>query len=62
MSRQGTGERINRNVGKFTAAGVKVNQADKDAFIAASKGIYDEFGAEVPGSAALIEQAIALGK
>jgi len=49
-------------VGKFTAAGVKVNQADKDAFIAASKGIYDEFGAEVPGSAALIEQAIALGK
>jgi len=49
-------------VGKFTAAGVKVNQADKEAFIAASKGIYDEFGAEVPGSTALIEQAIALGK
>ena len=49
-------------VGKFTAAGVKVNQVDKDAFIAASKGIYDEFGAEVPGSTALIEQAIALGK
>jgi tripartite ATP-independent transporter DctP family solute receptor len=49
-------------VAKFTAAGVKVNQADKDAFIAASKGIYDEFGAEVSGSKALIEQAIALGK
>jgi tripartite ATP-independent transporter DctP family solute receptor len=49
-------------VGKFTAAGVQVNQVDKDAFIAASKGIYDEFGAEVPGSTALIEQAIALGK
>ena len=49
-------------VGKFTAAGIKVNQVDKDAFIAASKGIYDEFGAEVPGSTALIEQAIALGK
>jgi len=49
-------------VAKFTAAGVKVNQADKDAFIAASKGIYDEFGTEVPGSKALIEQAIALGK
>jgi TRAP-type transport system periplasmic protein len=49
-------------VAKFTAAGVTVNQADKDAFIAASKGIYDEFGAEVPGSTALIEQAIALGK
>jgi tripartite ATP-independent transporter DctP family solute receptor len=49
-------------VAKFTTAGVKVNQADKDAFIAASKGIYDEFGAEVSGSKALIEQAIALGK
>jgi tripartite ATP-independent transporter DctP family solute receptor len=49
-------------VAKFTAAGVKVNQADKDAFIAASKGIYDEFGTEVSGSKALIEQAIALGK
>ena len=47
---------------KFVAAGVKVNQADKDAFIAASKSIYQEFGQEVPGSTALIEQAIALGK
>ena len=47
---------------KFVAAGVKVNQADKDAFIAASKPIYQEFGQEVPGSSALIEQAIALGK
>ena len=42
--------------------GVKVNEADKDAFIAASKSIYQEFGDEVPGSTALIEQAIALGK
>ena len=47
---------------KFVAAGVKVNQADKDAFIAASKPIYQEFGQEVPGSSALIDQAIALGK
>ncbi len=47
---------------KFVAAGMKVNQADKDAFIAASKPIYEEFGKEVPGSTALIEQAIALGK
>ena len=49
-------------VAKFVAAGVKVNQADKDAFIAASKSIYDDFGKEVPGSTALIEQAISLGK
>jgi TRAP-type transport system periplasmic protein len=47
---------------KFVAAGMKVNQADKDAFIAASKTIYDEFGQEVPGSTALIQKAIALGK
>jgi TRAP-type transport system periplasmic protein len=47
---------------KFVAAGMKVNQADKDAFIAASKTIYEEFGQEVPGSTALIQQAIALGK
>ncbi len=47
---------------KFIAAGMKVNQADKDAFIAASKPIYEEFGKEVPGSTALIDQAIALGK
>jgi tripartite ATP-independent transporter DctP family solute receptor len=49
-------------VAKFVAAGVKVNEADKDAFIAASKPIYEEFGKEVQGSNALIEQAIALGK
>ncbi|HEY1459029.1 MAG TPA: TRAP transporter substrate-binding protein [Casimicrobiaceae bacterium] len=47
---------------KFVAAGMKVNQVDKDAFIAASKPIYDEFGKEVPGASALIDQAIALGK
>lgn len=47
---------------KFVAAGMKVNQADKDAFIAASKPIYEEFGKEVPGASALIDQAIALGK
>jgi len=49
-------------VAKFVAAGVKVNEADKNAFIAASKPIYEEFGKEVQGSNALIEQAIALGK
>ncbi len=49
-------------VAKFVAAGMKVNQADKDAFIKASKSIYEEFSADVPGSNALIEQAIALGK
>jgi tripartite ATP-independent transporter DctP family solute receptor len=47
---------------KITAAGVKVNEADKDAFIAASKGVYGEFAKEVPQGGKLVEQAIALGK
>lgn len=47
---------------KIKAAGVKVNEADKDAFIAASKPVYDEFAAEVPAGGKLVSQAIALGK
>jgi TRAP-type transport system periplasmic protein len=42
--------------------GVAVNEADKDAFIKASKPIYDEFAKEVPGGKELIDQALALGK
>ena len=49
-------------VGKIKAAGVKVNEADKDAFIAASKEVYQEFGKEVPEGGKLVEKAIALGK
>jgi len=40
---------------------VKVNEADKDAFIKASKPIYDEFSKEVKGGHELIEKALALG-
>jgi len=47
---------------KIKAAGVQVNQADKNAFIAASKPIYAEFAKEVKGAQALIDRAIALGK
>ena len=47
---------------KIKAAGVKVNEADKDAFIAASKGVYEEFAKEVPDGGKLVDQAIALGK
>jgi tripartite ATP-independent transporter DctP family solute receptor len=45
---------------KIKAGGVKVNNADKDAFIKASKGIYDEFSTSVPGGKELIESAQAL--
>jgi tripartite ATP-independent transporter DctP family solute receptor len=45
---------------KLKAAGMQVNEVDKDAFVAASKPIYDEFAGEVGGAKALIDQAAAL--
>ena len=47
---------------KIKAAGVQVNEADKQAFVAASKNIYDEFSKEVPGSKELIAKALSLAK
>ena len=49
-------------LGKLKQAGMQVNEVDKDAFVAASKPIYDEFGKEVPGAKELIDRAVALGK
>jgi len=46
---------------ELKAGGMQVNNADKDAFIKASKPIYDEFGASVPGGKALIDKALSLG-
>ncbi len=47
-------------LGKIKAAGVKVNEADKQAFIAASKGIYEEFASSVPGGREMVAKAQAL--
>jgi tripartite ATP-independent transporter DctP family solute receptor len=47
---------------KLKAAGMQVNEADKDAFIKASAKIYEEFSKEVPGGKDLIDKALALGK
>jgi len=52
----------NELLGKLKSGGIQVNEADKDAFIAGSKAIYEAFGKEVPGAQALIDKAIALGK
>jgi tripartite ATP-independent transporter DctP family solute receptor len=41
---------------------IQVNEADKDAFIAASDAIYKEFGTQVEGGAGMIVKAISLGK
>jgi tripartite ATP-independent transporter DctP family solute receptor len=45
---------------KLQAGGMQVNEADKDAFIKASKGIYDEFKSSVPGGGELIDKAMSL--
>ncbi|KJS41551.1 MULTISPECIES: TRAP transporter substrate-binding protein [unclassified Roseovarius] len=43
-------------------AGVEVNEADKAAFIEASKPIYDAFAAEVEGGQELVDAVLALGE
>ncbi|MEY3016285.1 MAG: hypothetical protein RJB19_597 [Pseudomonadota bacterium] len=45
---------------KIKEAGVKVNEVDSKAFVAASKAIYDEFGQEVKGASELIAKAQSL--
>jgi tripartite ATP-independent transporter DctP family solute receptor len=47
---------------KLKDAGMQINEADKDAFIQASKPIYEEFAAQVPGGKDLIDKSLALGK
>jgi TRAP-type transport system periplasmic protein len=49
-------------IGKIKSAGVQVNEADKPAFVAASKAVYEEFGQSVKGSKELIDQALSLAK
>jgi tripartite ATP-independent transporter DctP family solute receptor len=49
-------------LGKIKAANVAVNTPNKDAFVAASKPVYEEFANEVKGSKEVIDRAIALGK
>ncbi len=49
-------------IGKMKASGIKVNEADKAAFIAASKGVYDEFSKEVPAGKMLIDKSLSLAK
>ena len=52
----------NELLGKLKAAGMQVNTPNKDAFIAASRPVYEDFAKEVAGSKEVIERAIALGK
>lgn len=49
-------------LGKLKAGGIEVNEADKDAFIAASKPIYEEFASTVKGGQELVDKVQALAK
>ena len=49
-------------VGKMKQAGIAVNEADKAAFVAASKAIYEEFSKEVTTGKALIDKSLSLAK
>ena len=58
-----TADRLEKEwLDKMKAAGIQVNEVDKDAFIKASGPIYEEFGKEVTGARDMIDRAIALGK
>jgi len=52
----------NELVDKMKASGIAVNEADKEAFVAASKAIYEEFSKQVPGGQALIDKSLSLAK
>jgi TRAP-type C4-dicarboxylate transport system substrate-binding protein len=47
---------------RLIAAGMQFNKADREAFVAASKPVYELFEKEVPGGKALIDKALALAK
>jgi tripartite ATP-independent transporter DctP family solute receptor len=49
------GERLDKELMEKIAPPMKANEVDKDAFIKASKAIYDEFGKEVAGGVELIK-------
>jgi tripartite ATP-independent transporter DctP family solute receptor len=49
-------------IGKMKTSGIKVNEADKPAFVAASKAVYEEFSKQVPTGKQLIDKSLSLAK
>jgi tripartite ATP-independent transporter DctP family solute receptor len=47
---------------KLRTSGIQINEANRDAFVSASRPIYDEFSRDVPGAKALIDKSLALAK
>jgi tripartite ATP-independent transporter DctP family solute receptor len=52
----------NELAGKMKDSGMAVNEADKAAFVAASKAIYEEFAKQVKDGQELIDKSLALAK
>ena len=46
----------------FIFSSIQINEVDKQAFIDASKPIYDQFGKQVKGGKKLVDKAFALAK
>jgi TRAP-type transport system periplasmic protein len=56
-----TAERLDEELRQqLIDGGMEVNEADREAFVAASKPVYEQFAAEVEGGQELIERALAL--
>jgi tripartite ATP-independent transporter DctP family solute receptor len=49
------GERLDKDLMQKIAPPMKANEVDKDAFIKASRSVYDDFGKEVPGGTELVK-------
>jgi tripartite ATP-independent transporter DctP family solute receptor len=54
------GERLDRELQSKLAPPMKSNEPDKEAFIKASAGVYEEFGKQVSGGAELVKTIQAL--
>ncbi len=54
------GARLDKEILEKIQGKLKVNDADKDAFVKASRPVYDDFAKEVPGGKELIDRILAL--
>lgn len=55
-----TARRVDESIlDEFRAQGLSINEVERHLFVAASRGVYDQFDAQIPGSRAWIDAALA---
>jgi TRAP-type transport system periplasmic protein len=54
------GARMDKELEEKMAKSLKINEVNKDAFVAASKPVYDEFAKEVKGGKELVDRILSL--